>query len=598
MQGYWTRTTLGSRLSRRRALTAAAGVAVGGAALSLVGCGDDGGAGGDAAAKRDASGLISTVADTTKQAKAGGVWPFHHPEEPPNLDPLTTQFFGTNFQAHFVYSRAIKYKAGSVDAPARGEIEGDAMEAWELAPDKLTLTFKLRSGFKFEPQAPVNGRAITTDDWKWSWDRLVGHHVSRASFAKSVNPEAPIEALQIPDPRTVVFKLAYPYAPIISLFGVNRGLVVQPREAETRFDARNEMHGSGPWMLTRYDPSTLLEYKRNPNWYVPNRPFIEGIQRPIIKEYAQQVAQFENGTLWQLDVREEDTIPVRRRNPKMLMVPIGFNDAYPTALSFDWRASSKFKDVRVRRALSMLIDRDLWIETFNNIPAFTKEGIDVRTRWHSHYSAGDDRYWLDPKAGKLGEASKFFQFNATEGKALLKAAAAESIEVPLHFQSGTADARQAEVFAAMWQQNGGLKVPLRPLERQDWTRICHTGGGQWDGVCPLAAGAGVDIDVWLDTRVRHEATQYVPYTEPLPKIEELTKAQKKEFDERKRTEIILDIQREMGLQMVSVPYPGIAERYRLTWPWLANYGHFIGHTGGYTATEAYVHYWFDETKRV
>ena len=597
---YWI-GAIQNRISRRRALASSAGLGLGAAALSLIGCGGSTQSGKQG--PTGGSGLAIKPIDTTKQAKPGGSWVLHHPADPPNLDPLSTQFFGTNFQGYFVYSRAIKYKVGSVDSPPRGEPEGDAFSSWELSPDKLALTFKLRNGLKFEPQPPVNGRPVTVEDVKWSWDRLSALHVSRSSFINSLNPDAPIVSMQTPDPQTIVFKLASPYVPIIAMFGVQRGFVIEPIEAESKFDPRNEMHGSGPWMLTKYTPSVGLEFKRNPNWYVENRPFIENISRPIIKEYAQQVAQFESGALAQVDVRQEDLLPLRKRQPKMLLLSTGWDLTYPYVVSFDWKPTSVFKDVRVRRALSMLLDRDLWIESIENLKAFKAEGIDVPTRWHSHFGAGDDRYWLDPKSGKLGEGSQYFKFNPDEAKKLLKAAGHEGMAFPVSFQAGIED-QSAQVLAGMWEQNGALKPSLNPLDNATWTKNYHAGGGKGDGVVPLHPGNGVDVDVWLDTRVRYNASPYVPYTEPLPKIDDLCKAQKKEFDEKKRTELILEIEREMALQMISVPSgggpsssPGLGERHQLSWPWLANFGYVQPHIG-FPATEAFAHYWYDESKRV
>jgi len=596
---YWI-GAIQNRISRRRVLASSGGLGLGAAAISLIGCGSTQGG------KQGPTGgpdLAIKPIDTTKQAKPGGTWVLPHPEDPPNLDPLSTQLYRANFQGYFVYSRPLKYKVGSIDAPPKGEPEGDAFESWELAPDKLSLTFKLRNGLKFEPQPPVNGRPVTIEDVKWSWDRLAAAHVARSSFVNGLNPDAPIVSIQTPDSRTAVFKLAFPYVPIVNLFGVQRGLVIEPVEAENKFDPRNEMHGSGPWMLTKYTPSVGFEYKRNPNWYVQDRPFIENISRPIIKEYSQQLAQFETGVIAQLDVRQDDLLPLKKRQAKMLLLSTGWDLGYPNVIDFDWKPSSPFKDVRVRRAFSMLIDRDLWIETFGNLKAYKDEGIDVSTRWHSHFGAGDDRYWLDPKTGKLGEGSQYFKFNPDEAKRLLKAAGQEGMGFPLTFQPSTED-KTAQVLAAMLQQNGGLKPTLNPLlDNTTWTTNYHAGGGKWDGIVTLNPGNGVDVDVWLDTRVRYNASQYVPYTEPLPKIEELCKAQKTEFDEKKRTALILDIEREMAIQMVSVPSggqgiasPGLAERYQLTWPWFANFGYIQPHIG-FPPTEAYVHYWLDESKK-
>ena len=593
MAGYWTRTIASRRYARRKFLAGAAGVGAGALALGMIGCRGDG----DGRESGGGSGLLSKGVDSTKEAKPGGNLVLAKPVDVLNIDPMTAADFLADFPSFLVSSRLVKYKSGTIDSPPVGDPEGDAADSWELSPDHLTLTFKLRNGLKFEPQAPVNGRDVTIDDVNYSWTQFSATHVARSNFLNSVNPDSPVLSLQTPDARTVVFKLKQPFVPIVSMFGAARGFVIVPKEAADKYNPRSEAHGSGPFMLTKYTPSVGFEYQRNPNWYMKDRPFFETISMPIIREYAQQLAQFESGAVWQFTPRPEDMIAVKKRHPQMRLLGTGWDAAYPIAHSMDWKTGSPFRDVRMRRALSMLIDRDLWIETFNDVEKYRSEGIELQTRWHSHFGAGDEKLWLDPKSGKLGEGSQYFKFNQAEAKKLISAAGSDGLEFPILWTGGTRD-REIQVFSQMWRQNGGLNPTLKPLSRDERVTVCNVGGGKADGICgDLASGSGVDVDLWLDTRVRYGAGPYVPYTEPLPIIDDLCKAQKTEFDDKKRKDILLEIQKQMAVQMVSIPWPGLAESLGMSWPWLGNYGYVLPQNGGFPATEAYVHYWYDQSKK-
>src|SRR5204862_5190863 len=50
----------------------------------------------------------------------------------------------------------------------------DLAEAWEVTPDNLSYTFKLKKGVKFQNLPPVSGRELKAADVKWSFERLSG----------------------------------------------------------------------------------------------------------------------------------------------------------------------------------------------------------------------------------------------------------------------------------------------------------------------------------------------------------------------------------------------------------------------------------------
>src|SRR4051812_18231372 len=118
---YW-HSVARSRLSRRRALAVAGLTGAGAIALGVLGCGDDNSGG---ASSSTANGLLAKPEDTTKEAKAGGIWSYYTAMEALSFDHLNTARAGSS-QADFTYSRLFKFKTGSPDKLPVGEVEGDA----------------------------------------------------------------------------------------------------------------------------------------------------------------------------------------------------------------------------------------------------------------------------------------------------------------------------------------------------------------------------------------------------------------------------------------------------------------------------------------
>jgi len=82
--------------------------------------------------------------------------------------------------------------------------EGDMAESWEISPDHLTLTFKLRQGVKWDSRAPTNGRLWDSQDVVKSWEKFTAVNPGKSSYAYDATsaPTAPILSLTAPDNRT------------------------------------------------------------------------------------------------------------------------------------------------------------------------------------------------------------------------------------------------------------------------------------------------------------------------------------------------------------------------------------------------------------
>src|SRR4051794_32858937 len=164
---YWS-SILSGRISRRRALAGTGGLA-GGSAL-LAACG--GGSSSDSAKgdKTPASKLLSEPVDTTKTLKRGGVRLDAVPTDVQTFDDF---FISAPVPYHFdkVHSYIIGRKAAYLK-PYTQEVDGSELaESWELSPDKLQLTLKIRADAKLDPRAPTNGRAMDAQDIEFTWKR-------------------------------------------------------------------------------------------------------------------------------------------------------------------------------------------------------------------------------------------------------------------------------------------------------------------------------------------------------------------------------------------------------------------------------------------
>lgn len=188
-----------------------------------------------------------------------------------------------------VYSKLLEFKTGP-DVNTL-EIVPDLAESWEVSPDGLTYTFHLRDGVRWQNVPPVNGRPFTSDDVVATFEAV---KQTPAQYAWMFEPVTSITA---PDERTAVFTLERPYAPLLEYLAYHFNMIVPREGLEGRYDLATQAIGTGPFLLESHTPDVEWVLKRNPDYYVPGRPYLDEIRRPILSDTAAITAALRSGRL-------------------------------------------------------------------------------------------------------------------------------------------------------------------------------------------------------------------------------------------------------------------------------------------------------------
>ena len=290
--------------------------------------------------------LLAAQADAAEPVpKRGGTLVFAVDAEPSNYDCHANVSFAFLHPVAPHYSTLLKF-----DTANYPQIMGDLAESWSVSPDKLTYSFKLRSGVLFHDGAP-----LTSADVRASYQRIV-HPAPGVVSARQVD-YASISAIDTPDPLSVVFHLQWPEAAMLANFASPWNCIYQAAklEVDPQFP-RTHILGTGPFVFVEHVKGKYWKGTRWEHYFQPGKPYLDGYEAdfmsgtPVVQgiEAGRIMGSFRSFTPAERDGLETalgDRVSVYE-SPWLIDLMLVFNTKQPP-----------FDDARVRRALSLAIDR-------------------------------------------------------------------------------------------------------------------------------------------------------------------------------------------------------------------------------------------------
>lgn len=376
-------------------------------------------------------------AATAGQPVAGGILNVVTSGDPPNFDP-----FGNTTSYVLQVVAACYNSLLMMDPQSPDEIVGDLATEWTQADDGLSYTFKLVQNAKFH-----DGQPLTAADVKATFD-IVRAPPPNVVSARSALLNA-VSNIEVVDDFTVRFDLSRPSPGLLASLATGWFVVCPKHILDAKGTMAKDVIGSGPFRFANYTPGVSYELVRNPDYHVPDRPFLDGITYYIVPDEGTRFAYLQTG---QIDVHDgiagKDARKAQADFPDRVTIHSATSYVGDPFTMNTTRAP--FNDIRVRKAIALTTDHNEALRVLMDGDGQVG-GLLVPGQWSipPEELAKVPGYWPDIEASR------------TEARALLaEAGFADGFETTLTVRKGAGTHEARALLIADQLGRIGIKVAL------------------------------------------------------------------------------------------------------------------------------------------
>ena len=261
-----------------------------------------------------------------------------------------------------LYDRILRYEADDLT-----KMVGGVAESWTISPDGKTYTFKIRAGQKF-----MSGNPVTAEDCAWSLQRVVIMNKTSGFLLTQFgwNKDNVKDLVKAPSADTLVFTVPVGFAPSLVL---NMMTSIVASVVDKKVALANEKDGdlgnawlktnsasSGAYKLVAWRPNESITLEANPNFRLGAPKLKRVIMRHMPEPGAQRLALEKGDIDVARSLTPDQLTPIAGNKDVRIEKFAGVNNFYAIMNL----KHGPFADVRVRRAVKMLVDYQAMANTF------------------------------------------------------------------------------------------------------------------------------------------------------------------------------------------------------------------------------------------
>src|SRR5436309_4465081 len=292
------------------------------------------------------------LAPLASAQQSGGILRIGHFASPASMSMLEESTQAVNRPVSGVFNNLVMFKQ---DEPQNtpDSIIPELATGWTWSEDGTELTFPLHRGVKWH-----DGKPFTAADVKCTIDLLQG----KAKEKLRINPRKPwfenIFEVSTNGDYEVTFHLKRPQQSLLSMLATGWTPIYPCHVSPAQM--RQHPIGTGPFKFVEFKPNQSIAVTRNPDYWKPGRPYLDGIEYKIIQDVSTRLLSFMAGNE---DVYFGVTMPqlkdVKTKVPQAICDMFVANVARNMIVNRD---APPFDNSDLRRAMSLTIDRQAFVD--------------------------------------------------------------------------------------------------------------------------------------------------------------------------------------------------------------------------------------------
>src|SRR5271154_2936363 len=231
----------------------------------------------------------------------------------------------------------------------------DLAVSWAWSEDARELTFQLRPGVRWH-----DGKPFTSADVRCTWDLIAGKSAEKLRVNPRKSWYRNLDAVTVNGDWEVTFHLKRQQPSFIALLAAGWS-PVYPCHVPPK-DMRLHPVGTGPFKFVEFKPNESIKLVRNPDYWKPGRPYLDGVEYTMIPNRSTAILAFVAGQ-FDLTFPYEITAPlvkdITQQAPRAICELVPANSATNLLVN---RGAPPFDNADLRRALALALDRKSFID--------------------------------------------------------------------------------------------------------------------------------------------------------------------------------------------------------------------------------------------